>query len=475
MTEMTSKNGQVEAFVKKIVPKVMKENEVPGFSIAIVNNGEIIYQEGFGARNIKKNMPATPHTLYGIGSCTKSFVAMAILQLMENGKLDLRDPVSDYIPLTLDNERGEPITIHHLMTHSSGIPSLGTSLIALSRGMGIRDLGVPWGTVNDFYRHLNGAEKEIAANPGNRFFYFNAGYRMLGHIIQEVSGKRFDKYISKNFLTPLEMKRSTLSKKRFTTLANTITPYWKKPDGGIEPSEFPYPDPSDNPKFSFILAAGGIMSSVHELTNYLTLNMNNGKFGATRVLSPESIDKMQKIYINRSPEYFGKHGYGYGWDITKNFLGHKLVAHGGSVLVSTAHLAFIPDLKAGVAMAANSQGFPYSAVAQGIFACMLEKDPEKVIPPLQIKDVMDTLTGTYKTYKGLSTVNIVKKAGMLYLEQKNQFSDMNVPLIPKSKEYNNYQFYIQTEGVRRPVEFVVESSNKIDLFIERNRFHKVSS
>jgi len=175
-------------FIERITPDLMERGRIPGVSIAVVRDREVIYVGGFGARNVEQSLPATPDTLYGIGSCTKSFVALAIMQLVEQGKLSLDDPASEYIPLEIGRP-GKFITVRHLLTHSSGIPSLGTSTIALQRGIGI-DVWIPWGGVDDFYRHVNGAGEEIAADPGERFFYFNAGYRMLGHIIQEVARTR---------------------------------------------------------------------------------------------------------------------------------------------------------------------------------------------------------------------------------------------------------------------------------------------
>jgi len=91
----------------------MKRGKIPAFSIAVVMEGEVIYVKGFGARDLEKSLPATPDTLYGIGSCTKSFVSVAIMQLVEKGKISLNDPVNQYIPLKIGLP-GRPITIHHL-------------------------------------------------------------------------------------------------------------------------------------------------------------------------------------------------------------------------------------------------------------------------------------------------------------------------------------------------------------------------
>lgn len=467
-----SKNEDLSEFIEEYIPKFMREGKIPGVSVAVVQNDDVIFSQGFGARDLGKSLPATPQTLYCIGSCTKSFVAMAIMQLMENGKLSVEDPVTKYLPLELGSPE-TPITIHHLLTHSSGIPSLGTSFIALSRGLN-EDTGISWGGVTDFYRLLNHAGEEVAATPGDRFFYFNAGYRMLGHIIQNVSGERFDTYITEHILKPLGMQRSTLSKTKYQNTNDRMTPYWKKPDGSLEKACFPYPEPADNPDFSFIAAAGGILSSVSDLTKYLQVYLNEGNFNGIRLVRPESIKKMLHIHSERPPKYFGRRGYGYGWGVTADFLGQKLVAHGGSVLVSTAHLAFLPQSKVGVAMAANAAGFPYEPIVEGILAILLDKKPQNVVPALQIKEKMGMLTGTYEIYEGIKRVTITKKEGLLYLEQKDPFTDSSVPLIPQEPQGEFTTFYILSEGVKQPVTFEVHAPDDIDLYIERYRYHKVA-
>jgi CubicO group peptidase (beta-lactamase class C family) len=449
----------------------MEKGQIPGLSIAAVKDGEVVYARGFGARNVEQNLPATPDTLYGIGSCTKSFVALAVMQLVAQSKISLDDPASKYIPLEIGRP-GKPITIKHLLTHSSGIPSLGTSTIALQRGIGV-DVWVPWGGVDDFYRHVNGAGEEVAADPGDRFFYLNAGYRMLGHIIQEASGTRFDRYIIEKIIKPLKMRRTTLSKTEYLKERDRMTPYRRDGDGKLVPTEFPYPNVDDNPDFSFIAAAGGIISSVKELTNYLTMNINMGKFEGVELLDRELMEEMWTPHAERSRNLYGIYGYGYGWGVTEDFLGSKMVTHGGSILVSTAHLAFVPEHKIGVALASNVAGFPHAAVAQGVLASLMGCDPEETVPTLRIWERMRALTGSYETYKGLAKAKIVSRGGLLFLVQKGFVSDIATPLIPEDDLLESNRFHTWSEGVRQPVEFVVESEDKVDFYVERNRYHKV--
>jgi CubicO group peptidase (beta-lactamase class C family) len=448
----------------------MQDFKIPGMSIAVVNKGETIYSEGFGARDPKKNLPATPDTLYGIGSITKSFVAIAIMQLVDKGLLNVDDPVNKYIPFKLGLP-GKPIKVHHFLTHSSGLPSLATSNVALHRGIGY-DKGITWGSVQDFYRLVNDAQDEITSDPGVRFFYHNAAWRMLGHIIQKISGQPFHVYIKKMILEPLGMNRSTLEISNFYADPNHLVPHWNKPRGKVAPYRFPYPDPEENPEFSFIAAAGGICSNVNEMTKYLNAHINKGTHDNGELASPTSFEKMHSIYIKRSDNFYGENGYGYGVGITPNFHGYKMISHGGSIIVSTAHMSFIPELKTGIIMMANTAAPPWEDIAEGIYTKLLGLDPFEAVPSLYVKRRLRMLAGQYKTFKGIEQIKVKYKDGMLYLRSKTPFIDSMTPLIPCDSLLGSTMFYTYMNGVETPVEFNLLDNGSIDLIIERYRYHK---
>ena len=266
----------VKRWVEDNVPEMMREAQLPGFSIAVVKDGETIYADAFGARDTQGNLPATTDTLFGIGSITKSFVAISILQLAEQGKLSLDDPVSEHLPFEL-GDPDEPIRIRHLLTHSPGFPNLATSTVLIARGLG-EDTGIPMASAEDFFRFVNGAKGEEDFPPGERFFYNNAAWRMLGAIIQEQSGLPFHKYVTENVIRRLGMERSTFNVADLFADADHLTPH-RKEDGRAVPANFPYPNPADNTEFSFLSAAGGISSSVTEMTRYMNMLIETGRHG----------------------------------------------------------------------------------------------------------------------------------------------------------------------------------------------------
>ncbi len=456
-------------FAENYIPEAMHDAKTPGCALAVVYRGEIVYESGFGWRDLERGLPVTPDTLCGIGSCSKAFAAMAILLLTEQGALHLDDPIERYVPFKLRSPRG-PITIHHFLTHSSGLPALSTSEILIHKGLGA-DPGFPLASAEDFYRWVNGAQEEITPELGERFLYCNEGYRILGHIIQTVAGIPFHDFVTERILKPLGMPRSSYVRSVFEQDPNHMQHYLAKLDGSIAAAPFPYPDAADNPDFSFMLAAGGLVSSVHEMSNFIASNFaSNPK----KLLSPESLARMQRGYITKSESLYGPTGYGYGWTYTENFLGTPMIAHGGSIDVATAHTAFLPHKDLGAVILANASGMPHATIIEGVLAALLGSDPFEAIPALAIKRRMSSLAGNYSAYRGANRARVFSKAGLLYLEQKDDFQDVVVPLIPEESTMERNRFYILSEGVRQPVVFERTSSG-FDLFVERNRYHRVGS
>jgi len=465
--------ARLETWIESKVPGYMAEARLPGFSIAVVENGKTVYAEGFGAREPERNLPATADTLYGVGSITKSFVAIGIMQLVEQGKLRLDAPVSRHVPFELGRP-GKPITIHHLLTHSLGLPSLATSTVALYRGLGV-ETGVPLSSAGDFYRMVNGAQDELVADPGERFFYHNAAWRILGHIIQVKSGMPFHEYLKTKIIDPLGMKRTTLNLADFRADPDHIVLHTKDADRNAVKVPFPYPDPADNPGFSFLSAAGGIVSSVNEMSRYLNAQLARGAHDSGRLASEGSFETMHTLHIRREDGFYGEHGYGYGLAVTPDFLGHEMLSHGGSIIASTAYMAWLPELKVGVIMMGNGSGMSYAPIAESVLAILMGQEPSKVVPALRVRERMDRLVGAYETYKGLERLQVVKRGGMLYLQSKNRLTGLAraAPLVPEDTLLDSTRFYTWSNGSKSPIEFrVSDEGGTVDLIVGRYRYRQ---
>jgi CubicO group peptidase (beta-lactamase class C family) len=462
--------GGVEEKFEGLIADAMMRDHVPGLSLAVVKDGKVVYGRGFGARRFKDNAPATPNTLYGVGSCTKSFTALAIMQLMEQGKLSVHDPVKEHLPEFKVGKEENPITIHHLLTHSSGMPDLGGADVEIVRHLGVDEKWVPFSSFEDLMLHVNGAKDEVAAEPGKRFFYLNEGYELLGMIVERISQIRYEHYVRDRILRPLKMSRSTFVREEFEKDSDVMTPYFMdKKDGSVVAT------PTVHPIDRLSYADGGLVSSVIELTNYLIANMSHGVFEGTNLLDSALLQEMHKPHVQANfASLFGKMWYGYGWHMEDGFFGHMLVGHSGSTGVSSANLSFVPDLNIGVIYACNVGGYGSMAlIPPVVLAFLMGKDPLKEIPVFEIEKKMAMLVGEYAGYKGILKVSIVRKSGLLFMEVKEKLGEQSLPLIPESDKLESLRFYTPMEGTRTPVEFVVDASGKVDLYIERYRFHKI--
>ena len=466
----------IEDFTEKfenMIATAMAEMRIPGLSVAMVKDDQVVYARGFGARGLKDNLPATPDTLYGVGSCTKSFTALAVMQLVEKGKIDVQDPVSKYLPFKLGSKEN-PVKIHHLLTMSSGIPDLGLATLLIDRLTGAYENWIPMSNIEDLILYINGASEEMAAEPGNRFFYLNSGYTLLGEIVERVGKMPYEQYITENILKPLKMGRSTFLKEDFERDPDAMTAYLRQVENGelkVIPSRHPF--------HKFVYAPGGLLSSVMELTNYLFTGINGGVFEGKRILDASLVDEMQKIQFeteNRSGVIgdYGRMGYGYGWMIAEDFFGHKIVSHGGSTRVSNAQLMFVPDLKIGFAALANTSPSPVSTIGISALTFLMGKDPEKEIPDFEIERRLGMLAGEYASYNGIFKISIVKKGPILYFESKQRGMQRSLPLIPETVKIENFRFYAFVgPGKKMTMEFNVDSTNKIDFYDGRVRYHKI--
>jgi CubicO group peptidase (beta-lactamase class C family) len=468
--ETVMSSGEFVEKLEDFVAEAMLRDHVPGLSLAVVKDEKVIYARGFGARRLKDNAPATPDTLYGVGSCTKSFTALAIMQLVQQGKLNLKDSVKKHLPEFKVGKDENPITIHNLLTHSSGIPDLSGADVEILRHLGVDEKWVPFSSFEDLILHVNGAKDEVAAEPGSRFFYLNEGYELLGMIVERVSQMRYEYYVRDKILKPLKMNRSTFLKEEFEKDQDVMTPYFAEKKDGILLAT-----PTVHPISRLSYADGGLMSSVMELTNYLIANMNHGVLGEVKLLDSVLMQEMYKPHMQANwSSLFGKPWYGYGWHMEDDFFGHMLIGHGGSTGVSSANLSFLPDLNMGIVYACNvGGGEVVPLVPSVVLALLMGKDPFKEIPVFEIEKKMTMLVGEYAGYKGIVKISVVRRGGLLFIESKEKLAEQSLALIPESNKLESLKFYVPMTGARMAAEFIVEASGKVDLYIERNRFHKI--
>ncbi|MCD6242941.1 serine hydrolase [Candidatus Bathyarchaeota archaeon] len=440
----------------------MSKTHLPAISVAVVEDGKVVYSKGFGLRNKAYGFRATANTLYAIGSVTKSFTALSIMQLVNEGKLNLEDPVGKYAPLDLKS-MGEPVRVWHLLTHSSGIPALAYAEAIIRYATGAGGKWIPMATYDELFTFMREAEKWAVTKPGERWFYLNEGYLLLGYIIEKISGMDYREYVRKHILEPLGMNRTFFGREKLEADKDAAVPYIITKEGEQKESGYVYS----------LTADGGLISNVMDLARYITMYLNRGEYNGNRILPSELIEEMEKPRIKLPIQVFGGEAYGYGLMTVPNFLGYRLVGHGGSVLTATAYMGYVPERKIGIALLANGSGYPLSQLGMYGLALMLGRNPEE-LPFIKMEKQLEALTGRYETYKGTMDAQVVKKGSFLCIVIKDKYMEEVIPLFPENLEGSVKTFYTLQGSGKLKVEFIVDGKD-VDLIYERYRLKRVGS
>ncbi len=325
-----------------------RENHFPSIAYGLVVGNELVYSGATGVTNVSTNAPATTEHLYRIASMSKSFTAMAILKLRDEGKLSLADPVSKYVPEfagsgTLTKDSG-PITLLHLLTMSAGFPEDN-----------------PWGD-----RQLADADQELLDHvkggvsfsnaPGLAYEYSNMGFALLGKTISNVSGQPYQKYITENIMAPIGM---THSKWEYTEVPNDDLALGYRWEDGTWKEEPMLHD-------GVYGAMGGLICSIEDFAKYVSLHLSawpprdEDEHGPVRRSSlremhqPWRVNSMFPQATNRSGKpcpIVAGYGYGLGWRQDCN--GTVRVAHSGGLPGFGSHWAIYPEYNIGIISFAN--------------------------------------------------------------------------------------------------------------------------
>lgn len=436
----------------------MRRDRLPGVSVAVVDADGVRYADGFGSRDLAGNRPATAETLYGIGSVTKSVTALALAQLHEADMLDFDDPLSDHLDVDIGGPGDEPIRLRHLLSHASGLPSLGMSEALIGRRLRRDTDTVPLATEADFRAYIEGAVSGDAAvggdaaaggdaavgsagpgrptdervgPPGERFAYSNAGYVLLGQVIEAATGREYGQYVEAHVLDPLGMERSTFDDAEFAMDDDHATVYLQEQRDGSPSAEPPTRRGGDGgdlvaaslPTRELSRPAGGLLASVSDLATYVRLFLGDGSVDGRDIVSPESAARLTdgRVDTPSGP-------YGFGWR-TREACGRELVGHSGSIAVSSAYVGFCREAGLGVVVAANaSPAYPLVRLGEGVFACALGEDPYEAVPFFERRRRFDRLTGEYASYRGVKRAYVARDGGTLRLELAGPLGGESLPL-----------------------------------------------
>jgi CubicO group peptidase (beta-lactamase class C family) len=329
-------NGRGHDPLDDFIHRYLREMNAPGLTLGMANRSGTVRTASFGFADLEAKTPLTPEMRFQIGSISKSFVALTLLQLRDEGKLDLDRPILEYLPwLPIETGYGV-VTVHHLLTHTSGLPD-SLNLFASDPS----------------WRHVQGFK------PGEHFYYCNVGFSILGHLISKLDGRPWPQAIRERIMVPLGMtaSRAVIDDSSRASCPSSYKPFYEdrpyRRQGRLAKAE----------DLVFDDAAGSVLSTPADMARYMRMILNRGVGPNGRIVSEEGFARFSKPYI-KAPEFSPTASYGYGIAVDK--LGeHTILRHTGGM--DSFASAIMIDLDGGVAAFASinaMQGFRPNPVVE---------------------------------------------------------------------------------------------------------------
>jgi CubicO group peptidase (beta-lactamase class C family) len=327
--EMTS--ADVEAFLDGLMNPQLADKDIAGAVIAIVKDGQVVFAKGYGYSNVASKMPVDPATtLFRPGSISKLFVWTSVMQLLEQGKLDLDRDVNQYLDFTVPAAFGQPITLRNIMTHTSGFEETIKELF-----VGGQDQMMP------LREYLVTHMPRRIFPPGTTPAYSNYATAMAGYIVQRVSGKRFESYIEDNFFKPLDMPHCTFVQPLPGELKPLMSSGYKLGSDPAKPFEWVASFP-----------AGSSSVSAIDMTHFMLAHLNDGEYNGARILKPETLQQMHTQTFTMNSRVNGM-ALGF-YEESRN--GLRIIGHGGDTGYFHSDLHLVPAEHLGFFVSVNSAG-----------------------------------------------------------------------------------------------------------------------
>jgi CubicO group peptidase (beta-lactamase class C family) len=332
--------AELEAFLDELLTTEMEEHHVAGAAVSVVKDGKLFFAKGYGYANLENGIPVDPEqTIFRIGSISKTFTWTAVMQLVEQGKLDLNADVNTYLDFRIPDTYPQPITLKHLMTHTSGFEDvlLGSVVSDPNDLLPVRD----WLTAHMPVR---------VRPPGDGTGYANYNAILAGYIVARVSGQPYDQYIQEHILDPLGMAHSTVQSPVPPDLRAYTSVGYAYVDGVFQV----YPEYVDQPAGE---PSGGVQASVTDMARFMIAHLQGGLYSdatipEARILKESTALQMQSTLYTPDPRLLGlTHGFA---ELSDN--GQRTLGHMGYYPPMHSELLLLPDQNLGVFVAYNSAG-----------------------------------------------------------------------------------------------------------------------
>ena len=326
--ELTAQDAQ--AWLDGLMPTALRTARTPGAVVSIVKDGQVLFEKGYGVSDEKTRTPVDPkRTLFRPGSTSKLFTWTAVMQLVEQGKLDLDVDVNKYLDFKIPPLDGQPITLRQIMTHRAGFEERIKDLVAF-------DASDP-----DLREVLSGNMPARIYPAGTASAYSNYATGVAGYIVQRVSGMPFNDYIERNIFGPLNMKHSSFRQPLPDAIKADMSVGYEesgKPGKGFEVVNIP--------------PAGSLSSTGEDMAHFMIAHLADGKYGDAQILRPETARMMHTTITRPFPDL---NGIALGFYQT-NINGHRVIAHGGDLNYFHSDLFLFLDDHVGLFVSVNALG-----------------------------------------------------------------------------------------------------------------------
>jgi CubicO group peptidase (beta-lactamase class C family) len=390
--ELTAQDAQ--AWLDGLMPTALRTARTPGAVISIVKDGQVLFEKGYGVSDEKKNTPVDPQrTLFRPGSTSKLFTWTAVMQLVEQGKLDLDVDVNKYLDFQVPPLDGQPITLRQIMTHRAGFEERIKDLVAFD---------IPETPLRDV---LAGNMPARIYPAGTASAYSNYATGLAGHIVERLSGMPFNDYIERNVFGPLNMKHSTFRQPLPDALKSDMSVGYEeagKPGKGFEVVNIP--------------PAGSLSSTGEDMAHFMIAHLADGRYGDAQILKPETARMMHTTVTKPFPDL---NGIALGFYQT-NINGHRVIAHGGDLNYFHSDLFLFLDDHVGLFVSVNALG--KEGLGEGIRDDVYHEFADRYFPHAEPVQAIDEATakahaqqvaGRYQTTRRgettfLSLINMIQ-------------------------------------------------------------------
>ncbi|GAB2582942.1 hypothetical protein GCM10027066_25450 [Dyella jejuensis] len=343
------------AFFDGLMPFALRRSDIAGGVVVVVKDGSVLFAKGYGYADLAQRTPVSPQaTLFRPGSTSKLFTWTAVMQLVEQGRLNLDRDINDYLDFKIPPYQGKPITLRNLMTHTPGFEDEARDLLPAS----IADV--------DLQRYLKTHIPARIFPPGEIVAYSNYGCGLAGYIVQRISGERFDDYIGQHIFKPLDMAHSTFAQPLPPALAPLMAKGYKTASGGVaQPFELVDPAP-----------AGAMSSSAMDMAHFMIAQLQDGHYGDTQILQPSTVQLMHSLQYTPAP---GLNGFDLGF-YQEDRNGLRIIGHGGDTVLFHSDLHLLLDQHVGIFMSFNSAGSPDAGGTRMIRAAIFHDFLDRYFP-----------------------------------------------------------------------------------------------